>query len=170
MPLRLDLFANKVLFLDIDGVLNSHDWYSRDDRPDGKLGHFDPSLVCRVQEIADRAGAAVVISSAWRQFHPLKVLEQVLCSTGLRAPIVGQTPIIEGGEFDGLVRANEIARWLELNRTEARLHGAKPVQRFVILDDLDDFGALAPWHVCTSFEDGLTSECVERAVALLESA
>ena len=99
----------KILFLDIDGVLNSAKWYARQRNGLDDLAHFDPTLVRRVDEIAGRTGAAVVISSAWRLSHPLDELRTLLRRAGLvRAPMIGETPEIEGGILDGLVRAVEI--------------------------------------------------------------
>jgi hypothetical protein len=158
----------KILFLDIDGVLNSADWYARQRNGLGDLAHFDPTLVRRVDEIARRTGAAVVISSAWRLSHPLDELRALLRRAGLvRAPIIGETPEIEGGILDGLVRAVEILHWLEDHPVEARAQGGATVRSFAILDDLGDFGPLAPWHVRTSFDVGVTRADVEHTVALL---
>lgn len=158
----------KILFLDIDGVLNSADWYARQRKGLGDLAHFDPTLVRRVDEIAGRTGAAVVISSAWRLSHPLDELRTLLRRAGLvRAPIIGETPEIEGGILDGLVRAVEIVHWLEDHPVEARPQGGATVRSFAILDDLKDFGPLAPWHVRTSLDVGVTRADVERTVALL---
>jgi hypothetical protein len=157
----------KILFLDIDGVLNSAAWYARPRTGQGDLAHLDPVLVQRADEIARRTGAAIVISSAWRIHHPLEELAPLLRTAGLGATIIGKTPVIDDGPPEGLVRAAEILRWLEGHTLRAHGLGAAPVRRFAILDDLDDFGPLAPWHVCTSFEEGLTTADVERAVALL---
>ena len=160
----------KILFLDIDGVLNSADWYAGQRNGLGDLAHFDPTLVRRVDEIAGRTGAAVVVSSAWRLSHPLDELRALLRRAGLvSAPIIGETPEIEGGILDGLVRAVEILHWLEDHPEEARAQGGATVRRFAILDDLADFGPLAPWHVRTSLDVGVTRADVERTVALLRN-
>ena len=50
---------------------------------------------------------------------------------------------------------------------EARPQGGATVRSFAILDDLGDFGPLAPWHVRTSLDVGVTRADVERTVALL---
>ncbi len=111
----------KLLFLDIDGVLNSADWYARQRNGFGDLAHFDPTLVRRVDEVAGRTGAAVVISSAWRLSHPFDELRTLLRRAGLvRAPIIGETPEIEGGILDGLVRAVEILHWRGPSRRSSR--------------------------------------------------
>ncbi len=163
-----ELSHPKVLFLDIDGVLNSSEWYAQPRDGLGDLAHFDPALVQRVDEIARRTGAAVVISSAWRLSHPLDELRPLLRSAGLlSAPIIGETPELEGGVLDGLVRAAEILRWLEEHPVEGHAQGGALVRSFAILDDLEDFGQLGPWHVRTSFDVGVTLGDVERTVALL---
>jgi len=65
----------KVLFLDFDGVLNHHRWFSdflaREGREplfggDDDVDHFDPACVERVNRICRETGAVICISSAWR--------------------------------------------------------------------------------------------------------
>jgi hypothetical protein len=160
----------KVLFLDIDPVLNSDAWYARAGRPAGELGHFDPELVRNVDELAARTGAAVVISSAWRVHFGLEELRSILLRAGLAAPVIDVTPIVEDGALDGLVRSAEIMRWLAEHTLRSCAGAVPTVRRFAILDDLRDFGPLAPWHVRTSEEHGVMHEDVERAAALLGDA
>lgn len=59
----------KVIFLDIDGVLNYTKWYVDDRNPgnlNGQEGDIDPMCVERVLRICRETGAKVVISSDWR--------------------------------------------------------------------------------------------------------
>ena len=61
----------KVIFLDIDGVLNFERWYQNvDGRNPGNLngeeGDLDPECINRIIKICNETGAKVVISSDWR--------------------------------------------------------------------------------------------------------
>ena len=55
----------KVIFLDIDGVLNSEEYY--ESFPDGEfIPPIDPVCVERLKRIVDRTGAKLILSSSWR--------------------------------------------------------------------------------------------------------
>ena len=59
----------KVIFLDIDGVLNYTKWYTDERNPGnlhGQEGDLDPLCVDRIIRICEETGAKVVISSDWR--------------------------------------------------------------------------------------------------------
>lgn len=59
----------KVIFLDIDGVLNYTKWYTNERNPGnlhGQEGDLDPLCVDRIIRICEETGAKVVISSDWR--------------------------------------------------------------------------------------------------------
>ncbi|HYG66320.1 MAG TPA: HAD domain-containing protein [Anaeromyxobacteraceae bacterium] len=157
----------KVVFLDIDGVLNSERFFAEAQPARWGIGHIDPGAVGRVQELARRTGAKIVISSAWRHAYPVADLRVILRVAGLEAPIVGATPDLDDGGAEGRVRAAEITAWLEGNALRAEHGRAEPVEAYVVLDDLEDFGPLEPRVVRTRFADGLLDEHVERAVALL---
>ena len=51
----------KILFLDIDGVVNSDNWYNK---TRGRSGDFDPEAIALLNQLKD-IGAEVVISSSW---------------------------------------------------------------------------------------------------------
>lgn len=60
----------KILFLDIDGVLNTKYWYSQMDRnaPKDQYGYgFDPTSVANLAQIIEKTGAEIVISSSWKE-------------------------------------------------------------------------------------------------------
>ena len=58
----------KVIFLDIDGVLNYTKWYTDERNPGnlyGQEGDLDPLCINRIIRICEETGAKVVISSDW---------------------------------------------------------------------------------------------------------
>jgi hypothetical protein len=150
----------RVIFLDIDGVLNSRAWWrrrpSKEHRPHNEL---DPEAVARVQRLVDETGASIVISSTWRLLYKRLVLQSLLSAKGLRTRISGVTPALRSGP-----RGLEIQRWLDTANLMPEAH--RP-QSIVILDDDSDMEHLAPWHVKTHIDRGLTDWEVERAKEVL---
>ena len=70
---------SKIVFLDIDGVLNTGWWYTQMDRntPKDKYGYaFDPKSVANLKRILDETGAEIVISSSWKSLG-LSELEEM---------------------------------------------------------------------------------------------
>ncbi|ABS28202.1 HAD domain-containing protein [Anaeromyxobacter sp. Fw109-5] len=156
----------KVVFLDIDGVLNSDAWFARSPPRDWGLDHLDPEAVARVDWLASDPAARIVISSTWRLVYPLDEIRAMLAARGLRAPIVDRTPEIPAEFAEGRIRAQEIGNWLHAQGLRER-RGEGGVESFVILDDLEGFGDLERYCVRTQFATGLLDEHVVRATALL---
>lgn len=84
----------KVLFLDIDGVLNTKYWYTQMDRntPKDKYGYaFDPNSVANLKRIVEDTGAEIVISSSWKCMG-LSQMEDMWRDRNLPGRIIGITP------------------------------------------------------------------------------
>lgn len=90
----------KILFLDIDGCVNSDDFYVE---TKGRKGDFDPKAIALLNQLKD-LNVEVVISSSWGD-SGIKPLQDV----GLELPIIGVT---EHYYQDWLCRGNEIEKWL----------------------------------------------------------
>ncbi len=153
----------KVIFLDIDGVLNSRA-YDRKRNWD-ELTNIDESRLPLVKNIVDETGARIVLSSTWKT-HWDKLPEK--CDTdgiyinetfskfGLE--IYDKTPDL-GIDFD---RPDEIKAWLDCAR--------ETIESFVIIDDYRyAWGKLADRFVKTNphFGLGLEDEHVQKAVEIL---
>lgn len=148
----------KLLFLDIDGVLNSADFFHRKTRDKVSIC---PTLTSRVDAICIATGAHVVISSTWRLLHSLQWLRRTLRRKGLRTPkILGVTPDFASGRRYRHERGLEIAHWIDTR--------APNVEGIVILDDDSDMAHLAPWHVKTLFHRGITDDDAVRAMEVLQ--
>lgn len=152
----------KLIFLDIDGVLNSSAWFKcffKQNQvivsvPDDKL---DPDAIARLNKITDATGAKIVISSTWRMLFRSKFPEliEILKEHGVTGDIIGMTPIL------GTVRGKEIKSWLYTN-TEY------DVEKFIIIDDDSDMDTLRDNHLIkTTFEFGLQDEHVSWAIKWL---
>ncbi len=169
--------ANPVVFLDIDGVLarltqrrsyaiRNSDPFTPEEQTllnelsgEGDLRGemlyrvrtLDPELVLRLNDLLERSGASVVISSSWRILFPLRDLQILLRYRGFVGEILGVTPI------QGSVRGAEIQAWLSSHE----------VDHFVILDDDTDMAHLMNHLVRTDPSNGLTLENVEASLLLL---
>ena len=146
---------DKIIFLDIDGVLNNRTTKNRNVH--GCIG-INVSLTQIFKRIIKETGAKVVLSSTWRLYKDLvKDIENNLCP---EVEIVGQTPDSResiGGIFIGRTRGDEIKAWIDMNG---------PVSNFAIIDDTSDMGKylLTPNFFKTEFDIGLTEEIADQII------
>ena len=164
----------KVIFLDIDGVLNYTQWYVSDRNPgniNGQEGDIDPLCIERVLRICKETGAKVVISSDWRISWEgtLMRLERM----GLtRDIVIDKTPeliwtrmsmhdymLSEEDEDYEFSRGREVDLWLEAH---------PECTNFVIIDDRMDFtDEQEPHFVKVNPMCGLTDDNVDIAIMIL---
>ena len=162
----------KVIFLDVDGVLNKN--------TDGSL--IEDEFVERLAKIVKAAKADIILSSSWRYSYAKHIennlysckyselLISMLKKHGLQ--IAGTTPLTHGS-WGVHTRPFEVRTWLSNRDT---------IRRFVILDD--DFWIwnwLEDFVVCTTHEEksadpyphgkkytyGLTDSDAEKAIEIL---
>lgn len=93
----------RIIFLDIDGCVNSDNWYTK---TRGKQGDFDPNVIKRLNTL-EPYGVEVVVSSSWGDDG----VEQ-LKNVGLKLPIIGST---DHFHTDWFCRGNEIEKWIHDN-------------------------------------------------------
>ena len=182
----LPMGAVKVVFLDMDGVVNCAEWFRvtsktqyRKERGKGKAMYkanesrvldakpyaekmIDEEAVKLLNEITRRTGCKFVLSSSWRVPHTLDDVELMLCLRGFEGELIDKTPCYIQGPPDEqgreFLRGYEIAKWLETH---------PEVVAFAILDDGSDMAHLKFNLVQTSWQLGIQPEHVEQAVALL---
>lgn len=148
----------KIIFLDIDGVLNSHQWIRANEhllKTQQLSMHvdLDKEAVARLERLVKQTEAKIVISSTWRIVHSLSSLRDILGRHGFTGEVIDKTPKLN------IARGLEIQQWLDKN----------PVESFVILDDSSDMAHLLNKLVRTSFDDGLQDKHVEAAIELLSA-
>lgn len=163
---------HKVIFLDIDGVLNTKWWYTQMDRntPKDKYGYaFDPKAVANLRRIVEETGAIIVISSSWKCMG-LSQMEEMWDVRNLPGKIVGITPnsvsdeLLVNADIDSIelfhIRGEEIKEWLTR-------HG-KHVSHYVIIDDMDNMlPEQQSIFVQTNPEVGITEDDANKAIAIL---
>jgi len=159
----------KVVFLDIDGVLNVY-CESRD-----KWGcTFHQHLVDNLRYIIEKTDAKIVISSTWR-YDGLEVMRQMWLDRNLPGEVIDITPdapeVVKNGlaEFYDLVdRGHEIKLWLDNNT----------VDKYCIIDDDNDFlkeqrnnfirtSNNTDHPDCVDIGYGLTKICADKVINIL---
>ena len=166
------LVPMKVIFLDIDGVLNCMHCKMK---IDGFNFIMDEKIEL-LKQLVDRTGAKIVLSSTWRfgwaymeasgekdtfqkrEIRHFLALKEKLHEFGLE--LMDYTPVTNESMNH---RGEEIDQWL-------RERDSEPVESFVILDDLN--GKYLRPHsdrlVRTSIRNGLEQRHVDLAVKILE--
>jgi hypothetical protein len=140
----------KILFLDIDGVLNRTP-HNR------KFGSFDKEPVVNLEMMLNREkDLYVVISSAWRD-KGLEKLQDVFQKAGIDPRRIIATTGTEVNDQEGK-RELQILTWLA-RHPEVRI--------FVIFDDTREFVTLKDRLVRIRGSAGLTQRNVEKALEIL---
>ena len=164
---------SKVIFLDIDGVLNSNFWEKTHTRElsDGTL--VDAEKVALLGGLVRRTGARIILHSGWRFWYdadckPLRAeserLSVMLAAEGMT--IAGATPDLTTEEIRrtrkfSLVKAREILAWVQQH---------PETTGWVVLEDLDLHNEEVARHqVMTDQTVGLTEADVETAVRILDN-
>lgn len=164
----------RILFLDVDGVLNNRATARSWCGPDA----LDSACCMRLHRVCEATLCRVVLSSSWRYVTPLPEMRRYLEVHGARVVFLDRTPFapemprgsrlvpIPGHKHAQMyateVRGLEIQRWIDLHRD---LVGA-----FAIVDDDADMAHLEHRLVRTSMETGLTDADADRLIALLSEA
>jgi hypothetical protein len=170
-----DNTVDKIIFLDIDGVLNNARYASLLNHLYGNNGYggfdakkltvktikWDPYNVGALKTLMDKTRAKIVISSTWRYTHTVNNFKDMFQLYGLNAGrIIALTPDFRGGgiydTYSSNFRGDEVNRYISDN----------DIQRYVILDDGTDF---YPGQnlVLTDDEYGLTDSDMLKAIRIL---
>lgn len=161
----------RVLFLDIDGVLNSNFWNDTHQREisDGTL--IDEEKIKLLAQLVKSTKAKIILHSGWRIWFNDKLkptrkeaqrLVEMLAGEGLA--IDGVTPDLTTEEIRrtkkfSMVKADEILLWLEAHEN---------VSAWVVLDDLDLHNIQVEAHQVKSDQKvGLTMDDVRMAEEIL---
>jgi acyl-coenzyme A synthetase/AMP-(fatty) acid ligase len=133
--------AAPLVFLDVDGVLNSSRWChavggwgAPPKAPESltrEVLRWDPDCVGRVRALVEAVHAEIVITSSWRTEMTVEAFREAFAVYGwTRAPVTGSTSVFdEDGEWP--VRGREVEAWMRAAGAGDRAH--------VCLDDTDEF-------------------------------
>lgn len=159
----------KVIFLDIDGVLNvipkDFDKYG---------GIFHDHFVDNLRKIINTTGAKIVISSTWR-ISGLEDMKNMWKDRSLPGEVIDITPnevdVVKAGVcdyYDMVKRGDEIKLWLDNNK----------VDNYVIIDDDNDMLVEQDNNFVKTSNNmthddkidmgyGLTNKCTEKVIKIL---
>jgi len=167
----------KVIFLDIDGVLNNQETLLRNDE-------LDNILLLRLKTLVDKTGAKIVLSSSWRTcFNPLRILMDRFNEIGLFISSLTPNGVsVDWIEKQGYIptaryfftknnidgnrhyittdRGAEIFKWLSTHQD---------IESYVILDDeaFDILNYFPNNFIKTNSLIGLTEENIQQAEKIL---
>lgn len=171
---------NKIIFLDIDGVLNNDAWMAGDrwemlqaqasspHTPRAQLWKpywdFAPKNVILFNEFLDKTDASIVVSSTWRKGKTPKELEEILFNNGnvnVLGRIIGKTEDFYAGHkmSEHVPRWKYIKRWLDENAADNIV--------FVVIDDDPEAWSQGPYFVWTDPRVGFTVEDSLHALQIL---
>ena len=153
----------KVLFLDIDGVLN----YEGCDSRYGSVYFVVEEKVHMLKEIISKTDAKIVLTSTWRHGLTDLMLGEETFEAGLYEAFINtleehDMEIYGCTGEDETTRGEEIEFWLQVAEEQ--------IETFVILDDMypEDLKLHQEKLVQTVESFGLTQEDVEKAVSMLK--
>jgi hypothetical protein len=150
--------GDKIIFLDIDGVINLPKKTSRGINASTKI---DASCCQNLKKVLDASGAFIVITSTWRlQSSVMDGLKEQLRDFGIYSfRIVGQTSNLTK-QIDFSTYAE--LRWLEIKDYIRQ----KNIKDYIIIDDVDLSKYEKQRFVKTDIQTGLTSslaaECIKK--------
>ena len=163
-----------ILFLDIDGVLNTERQHDRcvnlgADQVDNFGYAFDPEAVANLKRIVEHTGADIVISSSWKMWG-LDAMQRMWARRELPGKVIGITPNTESDEMllsidldlmdIPAIKGSEIKEWLLTNGNQDT--------HYAILDDLPDMLPEQESHfVQTDPRIGITQDDATVVISIL---
>ena len=144
-----------IIFLDIDGVLNSGDWAEElYKNPNPNYHNFcDPKAVDMLIEFLQSTGFMLVLSSSWRRsgniYETFKSLDSIPYLNKISPYIIGQTCRLNLGRTNG-------KRWCRGDEIKVWVDEFKPSYYMIIDDDTDMLMEQFPRLIQTDPEHGLT--------------
>jgi len=147
----------KVIFLDIDGVLNSQDAYQVGEcqyvtwfNDQGKQEHHQAFCSWSkewINKLIEDSGAKIVISSTWRR-SGIEWLKRVWEIEGMSGEIIGVTSVLRSSELGYTIpRGCEIDKWLKdkgfyhinwSREKQDEVIAESGIENYIIIDDDSD--------------------------------
>ena len=164
----------KIVFLDVDGVINIDD---ENIRINNSNREFSRAVMVQLADIIEKTDAYIVLSSSWRFFESGSLERTVLTDNlrkyGLLDRLIGCTGSeifnnrapddVFFGKGAGMLRSKAIFLWLMENWDNSN------VESFVILDDLKNMGMMNRYLAICNPAEGITPLVKETAVEILSA-
>lgn len=176
----------KVIFLDIDGVLNTEAYITaffdiikqlglfraesnsirRLELNDKYGNRFDPMTVKWLKWVIESTDAKIVISSTWR-LAGLQYMQKMWKDRNLPGEVIGVTPSFMHERGTTLCRGEEVHRWIDMWKKENQGEDFN----YVAIDDDKDLLPLCEGHfVKTQQEYGLTYDDALKVIEILNNS
>ena len=142
-----------IIFLDIDGVLNSIKnlikVYEETNKAHSGYNYpFDKNCLINFKKLVEKTNSKIVITSTWRyEQEGIDRILKELKKNNLDNRVIGYTPILN------TKRENEIKDFLSKLNSQSN---------FIIIDDDSLFGELKEHLIKTNNMDGLTEEIQQK--------
>ncbi len=169
----------KIIFLDIDGVLNSGKSFSdKNYNHHASLGigeeyhSFYPEYKQRLNKLIETYDAKIVISSTWRKYYGLSGMASIWENEKMSGEIIGVTGVSSCG-FRGL----EIDKWIDdnlgyivtIHQDVMKINCDKvDLSNYLIIDDDSDMTYYQRYNFChTRFATGFDEISYEKSNEIL---
>jgi hypothetical protein len=159
----------KVIFLDIDGVLNS----VKSMTESGDRKWSDEPVIENIgwlNLIIEKTNAKIVISSTWRHGNCASLFDRYFHALGIIGEVIDVTPRLDS------YRGTEIKCWLlEYESRRIKYQDSSwciykdPIEKFVIIDDDSDMEDLIDKLVLVNNNIGLSKENADKAIGILNA-
>jgi hypothetical protein len=165
----------KILFLDIDGVLNCTEVDDKKPFADERMYGLNPELVKNLKKVVDATGCKIVVSSSWRHINDYAPFRPKCRWRGVLANMLGYEPL---GLFIGDTpksssgkRGEEILEWLEsaVDYPSGLPLLSSPQKICVVDDEISDITPYIDekYVVKTDMRNGLTESDADRIIGIL---
>jgi hypothetical protein len=158
----------KIIFLDIDGVLNGHEWF-----PGSQSTGIKKESVDQLNRILKDTEAKLVISSAWRYLihngaMNKRGFEIMLRTHGLIVHEVYDVTIKD--EDTPGYNKDDMSQWIRGEQIKIWLQKHPEIETFVVLDDIEiKIPEIEGRFIKTKEKIGLTKIEADQAIKILNS-
>lgn len=155
----------KIIFLDIDGVLNSANMNNEFiPEIEGQYYPYEPILVENLNKVIRKTGAKIVVSSTWRLGESVENLQHLLLKIGCVGEVIDKT---DNYSERFVVRGCEIFKWILDNEKLLGCHHYDFEDYVIIDDDTDMLYDQRNNFVNTNGKLGLTDKDVLKCIRIL---
>ncbi len=158
--------VKNIIFLDIDGVLNTINHLKRQKIASGKATNkkWDPTACKHISLLCEHYGARIIITSSWRHEYNIEQLKEFFASNEIPSKLIKDVTSSYAPQQDknNYCRGHEIQHWLQNNSPK--------ITSYVIIDDEAEFLESQQDHlVRVDKKKGFaTKEAVTKASNILE--
>lgn len=176
---------DKLIFLDIDGVLNNEKWVRHivletKDKDMQRKTKADPTAVRRLCEICEKTGARIIISSSWRTLTVDNTIERLKDYPDQFNCMLKYIVGVTGRYSEYYIRGIEITKFLSYLKDESyktsvkiaaliksNIEISKNPDYVIIDDDCDMEQYQVPHFMQTTYYDGLTDKQKDSIIKFL---